>query len=289
MSSTDPLASSENKYVIDIEVGAETSRLIEQDQLFTRAMGGLLPEQSDLSQVSELLDLACGPGGWALEVAFQHPDIEVVGIDINETMIRYAIAQARVRGLQNVSFEVMDVRKPLEFPDASFDLINARFICGFMDQASWPVLIAECKRILRPGGILRFTETEYSVSNSLAMQQIGDHLYQAFALQKRTFSVNGHSMGLAHILRKLLHDAGFEGVQRHAFCLDASYGSDLYASTYKDTEMAGLLLKPYLVKSGIVEEAAHEQLYQTMLTEMQSDDFSCVIFGLTTWGCKPEA
>ncbi len=91
--------SSENAYVIDIEQAAETARLIEQDKLFTSATGGLFPEQPDLSQTETLLDIGCGPGGWTLDVAYAYPDINVVGIDINPTMIDYGFAQANSAGL----------------------------------------------------------------------------------------------------------------------------------------------------------------------------------------------
>lgn len=59
-------------------------------------------------------------------MAFAYPDIEVVGIDISQQMIEYARAQARVQGLDNAYFHVMDATQPLDFPDSSFDLINGR-------------------------------------------------------------------------------------------------------------------------------------------------------------------
>lgn len=54
----------ENTYVIDAESAAEMARLMRQDQLMTAGMGGIFPEQIDLSGVQRVLDLACGPGGW---------------------------------------------------------------------------------------------------------------------------------------------------------------------------------------------------------------------------------
>src|SRR5258708_3157755 len=53
-------------YVIDAENAAEMARLLLQDQLLTRAMGGPLAEQVDMSQVHRVLDIGCGPGGWVL-------------------------------------------------------------------------------------------------------------------------------------------------------------------------------------------------------------------------------
>jgi ubiquinone/menaquinone biosynthesis C-methylase UbiE len=279
---------SQNKYVIDIEAAAETARLLEQDRLLTRTMGGLFPERldDDLADVRQILDIACGPGGWALDVAFMYPDKEIVGVDINQTMIKYAFAQARVRKLQNVTFEFMDVRKPIEFQDASFDLVNARTICAFMDKASWPVLLAECKRILRSGGCIRLTELESGASNSLAGQRLQGLLNQAFMQQGRTFSVDGNSIGVIYMLARLLREAGFSEVQQRAFVLDGSYGTELHYNGCKDAEVAFSLLKPYILKTTLVDEAEYDRLYHQMLIDFMSDSYTGMYHGLTVWGIK---
>ncbi len=279
---------SQNKYVIDIEAAAETARLMEQDRLLTRSMGGLFPERldDDLADVHQILDIACGPGGWALDVAFTYPDKEVVGVDINQTMIKYAFAQARVRQLQNVTFEFMDVRQPIEFQDASFDLVNARTICAFMDKASWPVLLAECHRILRSGGCIRLTELESGDSNSLAAQRLQRLLNQAFMQQGRTFSVDGNSIGVIYMLARLLREAGFTEVQQRAFVLDGSYGTELHYNGCKDAEVAFSLLKPYILKATQVDEAEYDRLYHQMLIDFMSETYTGMYYGLTVWGIK---
>src|SRR5260370_27314523 len=109
---------------------------IEKARHFNQAMGGLLAEQAEsvLSTVRSVLDVACGPGGWALDLAQQYPDIQAVGVDIDEGMIEYANTMARASGLDNALFRVMDASKPLDFPDGSFDLVNARFMVAFLTQ-----------------------------------------------------------------------------------------------------------------------------------------------------------
>ncbi len=276
-----------NRYVIDIEHGAETARLMVQDQLFTHAMGGLLPEQPDLSALTQVLDLACGPGDWALELGFAYPDMQVTGVDINPSMIRYARARARVQHLENVTFTVMDVTHPLAFDAHTFDLVNARFLVGFLDKASWPGLLTECLRILKPRGIVRLTECELGISSSPALQHLERYLCQALYQQGRTFSADGQSIGIAHMLGKLLRNAGFVQIQKRPFLLDTSYGEDMYFSSCKEVEVTFELLKPYLIRSGVVEEVTLDQLYQRMLMETIHEDFSCVSFGLTVWGVKP--
>ena len=285
MASPDP--SSSHEYVIDIEEAAETGRLMEQARLYTKAMGGVFPEPLDLTPVKQILDIACGPGGWAIEVAFEHPDKEIVGIDINETMIRYAFAQARVRKLQHVTFEVMDATKPLKFHDASFDLINARLLVGFMDRASWPRLLVECKRLLRPGGIVRLTEFETVISSSAALQRLQGCLYQVLSQQGRTFSVDGSSMGVTHMLGRLMQQAGFENIEHRAFSIDGSFNSELHYTGIKDAEVLYSLLKPYLIQSGVIAESEYERQYQQMLADFLNEEYAAISYGLTAWATKP--
>ncbi len=276
-----------NLYVIDIEQPAETARLIEQSKLFTRAMGGVFPDALDLSQVKQVLDLGCGPGEWANHVAFEYPDWEVVGVDINETMIKYASAFARVQGRPNISFEILDIKQPLAFADASFDLINARFLVGFQNKSSWPVLLAECWRVLVPGGILLLNEGERGASNSPALQRLEGWLTCALSEQGRTFSVDGQSIGIVHQLGRLLQQAGFVAIEQRPFLLDASYGSPLYASSFREFEVTYALLQSYLIASGVVDSTTFDRCYHQMLIETQQEDFRCLSFGVSAWGVKP--
>ena len=57
-------------------------------------------------------------------------------------MVQYAQTEARMRGLNNARFEVMDATKPLQLPTGSFDLINARLVFAFMPLNGWPRLFA---------------------------------------------------------------------------------------------------------------------------------------------------
>src|SRR5258708_17086348 len=151
----------------------ERVRLSEQHRHFNQAMGGLLAEQAEsvVSTVRSVLDVACGPGGWALDLAQQYPDIQAVGVDIDEGMIEYANTMARASGLDNALFRVMDATKPLDFPDGSFDLVNARFLVGFLTQKQWPAVIEDLLRVCRSGGIIRLIETEWGGTSSPSYEQ----------------------------------------------------------------------------------------------------------------------
>src|SRR5690349_11281709 len=88
-------------YFINPNAPAETGRLIDLDHLLTAEMGGVFPPSLDPTPLRQVIDLACGPGGWVLKVADEFPELDVVGGDISQTMITYAQAQARSQHLEN--------------------------------------------------------------------------------------------------------------------------------------------------------------------------------------------
>lgn len=277
----------ESTYVIDAESGTEMARLINQERLLTRVMGGVFPEHFDLSRVSHILDIGCGPGGWVLDVAFENPKINVVGIDISQQMIEYARAHAEVQGMNNASFQVMNALESLAFDDNSFDVVNARYIQAFMMKTSWAPLMKEIMRILRPGGRVLLTDGEWSISNSPAFEKMGAMLTHVGTLTGRSFSPDGRHIGITPMLGRFLRDAGFVDIQRKAHVLDFSAGAEDYGNTYQDL-MAGLkLLEPFLVLAKVTTEEEFEELYQQALAELMLDSFCGVGYMLTVWGKKP--
>ncbi|MBX5457537.1 MAG: methyltransferase domain-containing protein [Thermogemmatispora sp.] len=281
-------APSRNTYIIDSEQAAELARLMQQDRLLTEAMGGLLPEEGiALPERGRVLDLACGPGGWALELAFRFPKVEIIGIDISPSVIEYANAQAWSRGLENVHFQVGNVMESLPFPDQSFDLINGRALCGFMLPNSWPRLLAECFRLLKPGGILRCTETEQPLTTSPAFEHFCALGTQALKRAGQSFSPDGRHIGITPVLPRLLRQAGFERVRLRASAIEWSIGTEGHYPVFKDYLVAMELVQPFLLKTGVAAKEELERLYQQAVAEMQADDFCAIWTLLTVWGEKP--
>src|SRR6266571_2316017 len=110
-------------YVLDAENAAEMARLMLQDHMLTKEMGGVLPEQEEVSQIHQVLDIGSGPGGWLLELVTQYPHMHGVGIYISQLMTEYATSIAATQGLSNLQFRVMDATGPLDFADNTFDLV----------------------------------------------------------------------------------------------------------------------------------------------------------------------
>ena len=285
MATTGNSPKDENVYFNDPESGAEMGRLLAQDRLITKGMGGLFSERRDLSGIHRILDAACGPGGWALEVAYTYPEIEVVGFDISRAMIDYARAQARVQNLDNVDFVVMDIQKALDFPDASFDLVNARFI-NFLPVTGWPKLMQEFRRITRPRGTIRLTESEWwYFTNSPALENLNAMIIRALKLQGGSFSER--FTGVLPMLGRFLLDAGCASVNYKSHVIDYSFGTEAYEGFRRDATVVFKLFQPFIVRMGVATQEEVKQLYDRMQLEMLQEDFRALMMPLTAWGEKP--
>jgi len=279
-------AKSESTYVIDSESGVETARLMHQDRLITEQLGGLFPVEIDSSRISDILDLACGPGGWVLDVAHAYPKIQVVGVDISQSMVRYANAQALAQGLDNAHFKVMDVLKLLACEDNSFDLVNARLLFGFMPTKAWPGLLGECMRILRPGGLICLNECEIGITNSPASERLSEIFLRGMQRVGMVFSPDARHVGITAMLGGLLDGAGFKDIQQRAAVIDYSTGTEIHDAFCQNMMIGSKLAQPFMIKMGLTTQEEIDRLYQECQDEVYAEDFRGVWYYLRVWGTK---
>jgi ubiquinone/menaquinone biosynthesis methyltransferase len=97
------------------------------------------------------LDLACGTGDIALDIARLLPTSRVTGLDVSGEMIALAAQRASTESASRVEFRVGDMSR-LDLPNASVDLVTAGY--GFRNVPDHRVALAEVARVLRPGGHL---------------------------------------------------------------------------------------------------------------------------------------
>ena len=111
------------------------------------AMSGQVDILCEVGQISgrdRVLELGCGPGDVAIQLAAV--SAEVTGIDFSENMIE--IARAR---FPELAFEVADAEK-LPFKDASFDVVVSNYTAHHFARPQ--EVFEEARRVLRPDGRL---------------------------------------------------------------------------------------------------------------------------------------
>jgi len=283
-----PLNSShqQSTYVITTDDAAELVRLVHQDYLLILGMQGFFPRQIDLHKVHRILDLACGSGGWVLEVAHAYPSIHVEGIDMSKQMIEYAQAQAWVQQAKNVEFREMNLLETLDIPDNTFDIINTRFLVSFMPKEAWPELLRECLRVTRLGGMLYLTEAEMSFSNSAACEELNRLFACALHKTGRSFSPSELRLNITPMLGYFLRQAGYQNMQCAAHVLDYSSGMQAHDAFYQNLISAYKMLKPFLIQVKVCTEEEFECLYQQAQIDMSDKGFYGVLFYLSVWGTK---
>lgn len=273
-------------FVQDRQNEEELIRLADQDRLVTASMGGVLAEQDDPSAFRRVLDVACGSGGWLIEAAETYPEMSLVGIDVNPRMIEYARAQAVAHHVEDrVEFHVKDAIGVLDFPDASFDLVNLRFGLSFLRTWDWPPLLRESRRVLRPGGVVRLTDEEViHRSNSPGAMQFCEMLLCALFRAGRLFTEE--SSGLTAHLAPLLSQHGYHQVQTKPYALHYRAGTSEGLRYAEDGVHVFRTLRPFLFKWGCIR-TDYEDIRQQTIEEIHRPDFSATWHLLTAWGIKP--
>jgi len=277
-----------NTYILDPESPTEMARLIDLDRVVTKAMGGPLAGVPELPSGAKVLDVACGPGGWVLDVAFACPDIEVAGIDVSKIMIEYANARARTQQLPNASFGVMDITQPLDFSDGTFDVVNARLLVAVLKREAWGPFLAECTRILKPGGILRLTEPidVAGITTSAAYESLSLLAYQALHRSNYGFSVNGYTLGMTTRLPRMLRKAGYHNVSCLVHTLEFSIDCESWKDMYNNALAGSAMIHPFFEKAGVATQQDVERLITRMYLEWLSEEFCGMWHLMTVLGNK---
>jgi ubiquinone/menaquinone biosynthesis C-methylase UbiE/rhodanese-related sulfurtransferase len=107
-------------------------------------------EEARIGEGQHVLNVGCGTGMDSFLTAQSlGPEGSIVGIDISPEMIRRANDKSKARGLDNVTFQVLDAEK-LSFPANKFDVIISQWAWTYFpnDHAAF----REALRVLKPGG-----------------------------------------------------------------------------------------------------------------------------------------
>jgi len=104
---------------------------------------------------NKVLDLGCGPATQLAQIAQINPQIEFVGVDMSENMLKNARAYCDQQGVNNISFVRDDISILNTIPDNSVDAVISTLALHHLPNER---LLRNCygqiKRVLREEGAL---------------------------------------------------------------------------------------------------------------------------------------
>ena len=217
----------------------EFRRLLNRRSAETHA-AHLLPH---LGPGLRLLDFGCGPGTISVGLAKAVEPGELHGIDVEESQIDLARAAAKAGGHDNATFHVGDVTA-LPFEDGYFDAAHCHAV--LMHVPDTEAVLAEVKRVLKPGGIIASREI---IVASCFLEPGAEETAPAWNTFSNLVSANGGHPNIGRELKSTFLDAGFRDVRAtasfdffgaaedvaflHAFIMDWFYKPEIIAAATK--------------------------------------------------------
>ncbi|KAI9314397.1 S-adenosyl-L-methionine-dependent methyltransferase [Dichotomocladium elegans] len=206
----------------------EDDRLHLQHRALKEAFGTNFdaPVQDTLVEGMNVLDSACGPGSWALEMAGTFPNSKFYGTDISPRPEDQPKPE-------NCEFLVSNIVEEPVFDENFFGYIHQRLVLLGIKAVDWPQLLQNLKFMLKPGGWIELTEFSYSNWENLGpCTKIGNEI------NIETLGAAGFDVDLGSNLSRLLTEAGFTNIQSRAIDMPVNHGGKMGELFWENAKQA---------------------------------------------------
>ncbi|KXH26222.1 methyltransferase domain-containing protein [Colletotrichum simmondsii] len=167
---------------------------------------GTAPPNAQDSNVRRVLDVGTGSGIWAIDFGDEHPDAEVIGVDLSAVQPTFVPP--------NVQFQVEDIEEDWHFW-LPFDYIHSRMMTGSI--ADWKIYLRRCFDNLNPGGYLELNDIDAIPLSDDGTLTEECALKRSFCLWSEGITALGSPFEEFNRLEGVLAEVGFEDVRVERF------------------------------------------------------------------------
>ncbi|KAK0382328.1 methyltransferase domain-containing protein [Colletotrichum limetticola] len=167
---------------------------------------GTAPPNARDSNVRRVLDVGTGSGIWAIDFGDEHPDAEVIGVDLSAVQPTFVPP--------NVQFQVEDIEEDWHF-SLPFDYIHSRMMTGSI--ADWKIYLRRCFDNLNPGGYLELNDIDAIPLSDDGTLTEECTLKKSFSLWSEAIATLGSPFEKFNRLEGVLAEVGFEDVRVERF------------------------------------------------------------------------
>lgn len=213
----------DDAYILRPRDREEVERLAFQHRVWKVETDAVV-DRAGFAAGDRLLDLGCGPGFLALDLARKAGSGgRVLGVDSSEAFVAHLRAEARRLELDRVGAEVADVRE-IAFDEESFDGAICRWVLMFVPKPERAV--RSVAAALRPGGV--FAVMEYTHFRNISLFPDGRAFRTIYDAVHRRIADVGGDADIGARLPSMLVESGFEIVDLLPFWRVGRPGSDLW-------------------------------------------------------------
>ncbi len=243
----------------------EVKRLDFQHYLLRQAMSGNY--RAPIKHTKFVLDVGCGTGRWAQEIAQAFPSATVIGLDIFDSPIEANISMRP----SNYQFVSGDIFKGLPFSSYQFDFVHQRSLGCLIPTTGWHQVVNELVRVTRPGGIVELAEPDCIFHNPgptcIQLQQWIIAAYQKCGIDP---------VESAHIDTYLLV-AGLTHVKAETITLPVGHWAGRMGSTTATNMRAAYLaMKPLVLQHIGISSVDYDHLSEQVFEECEQYHSSVV-------------
>ena len=255
----------------------EINRLDFQHYLLRHAFRGNFA--APIRKPQTILDVGCGTGRWAREMAQAFPDARVAGVDINTPP---ADAQAHTGARQGrFAFTPGNVLEGLPFSDASFDFTHMRLMFLAIPADRWEYVARELARVTRPGGWIELVEAGPEEQGGADVDQL--LAWGTAMLQRRGIDANyGRRIG------DLLRTTGLAHVQTRSLAIPLGAWGERVGVMMEADFFSGIrALEGPIAALGIAPQAEFQRTLAAAQTYVNTPEARCVAPFYIAWGQRP--